>query len=73
MSYHNICTHNSTQNIWFFFSKNKKNILPIIRLLFLDRAMKSLSQDKLIEISYLSSGKWYKLDKSGMVFPQPFL
>ena len=33
--------------------------------------MKSLSQDMKIEIFYLSSGKWDKLDKSGMVFPQP--
>ena len=35
--------------------------------------MKSLSQDKYIEISYLSSGKWDKLDKSGMVISQPCL
>ena len=33
--------------------------------------MKRLSQDKEIEISYLSSGKWDRLNKSGMVFPQP--
>ena len=32
--------------------------------------MNYLSQDKYIEISYLSSGKWDKLDKSGMIFPQ---
>ena len=33
--------------------------------------MKSLSQDKLTKISYLSSEKWDKLGKSGIVFPQP--
>ena len=33
--------------------------------------MKSLSQDKYIEISYLSSEKWDEWDKSGMVIPQP--
>ena len=44
----------------------------IILVLFLDRAVKSLSQNEEIEISYLSSGKWDKLDKSGMVFPQPW-
>ena len=32
--------------------------------------MKSLFQDKLIEISYLSAVKWDKLEKSVMVFPQ---
>ena len=35
--------------------------------------MNYLAQDKKIEISYLSSGKWDKLDKSGMVFPQLLL
>ena len=33
--------------------------------------MKYLSQDKWIEISNLSSGQKDKLDKSGMLFPQP--
>ena len=37
-------------------------------ILFLASAVKSLSQDKLFEISYLSSGKWEKVDKWGMVF-----
>ena len=53
------------QNI--FSPSNKKNTL----LLFLARAVKSVFQDKYIEISYLSSGKWDNLDKLGMVFPQP--
>ena len=30
--------------------------------------MKSLSKDKQFDIAYLSSGKWGKLDKLGMVF-----
>ena len=55
----------STHNM--FSSRDKKNIIWI---LFVARAMNYLSQDKYIEISYLSSGKWDKLDKSGMVFPQ---
>ena len=50
---------------------NKNNIYLIIWTLCLARAMKSLSQDKLIGSSYLSSEKWNKLDKLGIVFPQP--
>ena len=55
----------STHNICFF-----REIYPIILILCLARAMNYLSQDKKIEISYLSSRKWDKLDKAGMVFPQ---
>ena len=47
--------------------EKKKNIYLIIWILFSAGAMKSLSQDKLTEISCLSSGKWDKLDKSGIV------
>ena len=55
-----------------FSSSNKKNIYLMIWVLlkYLAKAIKSLSQAK-IENSYLSSGKSDKLDKSGMLFPQP--
>ena len=60
----------STHNICFLLKIRK--IYIIIWILFLSRAaMKFLSQDKLIEISYFSSGNWDKLDKSGMAFPEP--
>ena len=41
-----------------------------VLLKYLAKAIKSLSQAK-IENSYSSSGKLDKLDKSGMLFPQP--
>ena len=53
-----------------FSLKNKKNIYLKIWILSLARSMNYFSEDKLIKISCLSSGKWDKLDKSGMVFPQ---
>ena len=49
------------------FSLRHKKIYLIIRILFLAGSLKSLSQNKEIEIPYLSSGKWDKLDKSGTV------
>ena len=56
----------STHNM--FSLRSKKNIYLLIWILFSARALKSLSQNKLIEISYLSS-EWGHLDKWGMVFP----
>ena len=44
----------------------------IIWIRFLARVMKSLFQEKQTEVSYLSSGKWDKLDKSGIIFSQLF-
>ena len=41
-----------------FSSRNKKNIYLKIWILSLARSMNYLSQDKLIKISYLPSGKW---------------
>ena len=49
-----------------FSSRNTKNVYIIIWILFLAR-----SQDKKIEISYLSSGKWDKLDKSAWYIHSP--
>ena len=52
-----------------FSSRNKKqNMYLIIWILFSAWSMESLPQDKKIGISYMSLGK---LDKLGMVFPQP--